>query len=542
MMQSGFHWVDTLIILVYLGILSGIGFYFSRQQKSLDDFIRGRGKIGWLAVGVSLMAALNSGLDYVSAPAAVFGIGLVFITPIISWLPLYPWVSRVTLPFYRRLDVYSAYEYLEYRFGLTVRLIAACIFILWRVGWMGAAIYVPCLAVKAATGDQLDITLMVVVLGSVVTLYTMLGGMRAVIWTDVTQFCIMLVGIIATFAFIVSQIPGGLGELFSVAGESGRLSLTAQIPPGGSWAERFVRYMTTEVTFCGIVFVVILSRATAFTADQVAIQRFQSSRTLDESRKSFLINAFSDTVWMVVLGMVGLALFAYFHHFPYPEGMQNDRVLPYFMSQLFPVGLTGLVIAAIFAASLSSVDGAINSTTSIIVVDFYNRLYLGRMRPAENLDADEQRRQVRVSRIANLCMGAVMILVATNVENLGEIYRAANKILGAFFGPLFGIFVLGMFSRNSHSLSVVIGAAAGLFSSCFASFFSELVWLHDTFRNWFGDGFVHFFVNLSWQWPSPIGITITLLVGWLAGWLIPARRPEETPLTFSEVMKRPLPE
>ncbi len=540
--HGGFHWIDGLIIVVYLSILTGIGIYFSRKQKTVDDYIRGGSKLGWLTIGVSLMAAINSGLDYVQAPAVVFGIGMVFIMGFLSWIFVYPWVSRVTLPFYKRLDVYSAYEYLELRFGLSVRLVGASIFILWRIGWMGAAIYVPCLAVKAATGNQLDITFMVVVLGTVVTFYTMLGGMKAVVWTDVSQFCIMFIGLAATFIFIVSKIPGGMGELWRVAAQAGRLDLTASMVLDGAMWDRFVTYVTTEVTFFGIVFLAFLSRATTFTADQVVIQRFQSSKTLPEARKSFLINAFSDTVWMAVLGFIGLALFAYFYHYPFPEGMQNDRVLPYFMAINFPVGLTGIVIAAIFAASLSSVDAAINSTTSIVVVDFYSRLILGHKRPLDDCGAAEQRRLLFVSRIASLCIGVLMILIGTNIERMGEIYQAGNKILGAFFGPLFGIFILGMFSKKSHSIGVIIGAVVGLSSSCFASFFSELIWLQNVCGPIFGDEFVYFFMNLSWQWPSPIGIFMTLLAGGIASYLIPYKRSEENPLTFKEVMRKPLPE
>ncbi len=394
----------------------------------------------------------------------------------------------------------------------------------------------------AATSGQLDLTLMVIVLGSVVTLYTMLGGMRAVVWTDVTQFCIMFGGLAATFIFIVSQIPGGIIEVWSLTKEAGRLNLTGNVAPGANLSESFVNYMTTEVTLVGICTLILLSKFTGYTVDQIAIQRFQSSKSLGDARKSFIISAISDTVWMFVLGFVGLALFAYFHHFPFPEGMQNDRVLPYFMSQHFPVGLSGIVIAAIFAASLSSVDAALNSVTSIIMVDFYNRLVLGRKRPARNLEERENRRQLTVSRFINFFLGIMMIFIATNIEGMGEIYQAGNKILGAFFGPLFGIFILGMFSRRSHSAGVVIGALAGLFSSCFASFFSEITWLQAVCGRLFGDGFVYFFTNLSWQWPSPIGITMTLIVGCLASFLIPTKKYSgATPLTFREVMKRPLP-
>jgi SSS family solute:Na+ symporter len=533
-LTSGYRWIDVAIVFLYLAALVGIGSYFSRRQHSLDDFIRGGRKFGWITIGVSLVAALNSGIDYVQAPALVYATGIILVTSCLSWIPLYPWVSRVTLPFYQRLDVYSAYEYLELRFGVVVRVVAAGIFILWRVGWMGAAIYVPCLAVKAATGGQIEIAWMVVPLGIIVTLYTMLGGMRAVVWTDVMQFAVMFAGIAVTFGVIVTHLPGGVSDVFRVAVEHGKLDPFGTMQPG-------VRgFFTTELTFWGVVLLVTLSRAAAFTVDQIAIQRFQASHSLAEARRSYLLNAATDTIWMTVLALIGLALFAYYRSHALPDGLQNDRILPHFMWAHFPAGLTGLVIAAIFAASLSSVDSALNSTSSIVMVDFYNRLVLGRRRPAQDLPADEQARQLKISRGANLALGGLMILLGANIERMGEIYQACNKILGAFFGPLFGVFVLGLFSRRAHSAGVVIGVLCGLGASCFASFFSVLPWLQSLSGAVFGPAFVAFFKELSWQWPSPIGITVTLTVGFGASALLrgPARR--EPPLTFAEVMKRPV--
>ncbi len=517
MNNSGINLIDGLIIFFYLGTLIGIGFYFSRKQKTLDDFFKSGKQLGWLSVGISLMAALNSGLDYINTPAVVFGIGMVTVMSFLSWIPLYPWVTKVTIPFYRRLNVFSAYEYLELRFGLAVRVVGSTIFILWRLGWMGAALYVPCLAVKAATGGQLDISWMIIILGSLVTIYTMLGGMKAVIWTDVTQFFVMFGGLFATLYFIISNIPGGFSELYRLAQESGRINLTADIPEmqGATIMEKIRLYLTEDLTLVGIVLAVLIGRITAFTADQIAILRFQAIRSVDEARKSYLINAVSDTVWMIFLGFVGLALFAFYHHAGFPQGIQNDHILPYFMANHFPVGLTGLVIAAIIAASLSSVDAAINSTTSVIVVDFYNRLYLGRIRPAENLSAEEERKQILVSRIANLGIGIVMIIVASNVGRMGELYAVANRIIGSFYGPLFGIFVLGMFSSKTHSIGVVIGAIGGLTTAIYVAFFSEL----------------------SWIWPAPLGISATLVVGYLVSLIIPIKIPEQPPLTFRQVMK-----
>lgn len=533
------QWLDWLILIVYLGGLTAIGFHFSRRQSSFSEFFKGGQRVGWLAVGVSLMAALNSGMDYIQTPAVVFAFGMVYVALVLTWIPLYPWVTRVTIPFYRRLNVNSAYEYLERRFGIGVRITASTIFVLWRIGWMGVALYVPCLAVKGAMGNDLDITWMVIVLGSVVTLYTLLGGMKAVIWTDVLQFCVMFGGLFATLAFIVGSVPGGITQVWTAAHDAGRLSFSAQIPgfSDADLAGKLYLYFTTDVTFVGIIACILIGRLAAYTSDQVAVQRFQTIATYREARNAFLVSALTDVVWMVVLGFVGLALFAYFRYQPLPETVQNDRILPYFMAQHFPVGLTGLVVASIFAASLSSVDAALNSTTSIIVVDFYNRLWLGHTETIRQLSPSEERRQVIVSRFVNAGLGAVMTVIAANVEQMGEIYTIANKLLGAFFGILFGTFVLGMFSRRAHSLAVVIGALAGLTSSCFLSFFSELPGLHDIFSSAFGKSFVQFCLHVSWQWPPVLGVVVTILVGCLGSRIIPTVTSEVAPLTYWEVMR-----
>ena len=535
------QWLDWLILFVYLGSLTAIGIYFARRQSSFSEFFTGGRSVGWLTVGVSLMAALNSGTDYIQTPAVVFAFGMVYVALVLTWIPLYPWVTRVTIPFYRKLKVNSVYEYLEMRFGLGVRIVASSIFVMWRVGWMGVALYVPCLAVKGATGNEIDITGMVIVLGTIVTLYTLLGGIKAVIWTDVLQFCVMFGGLFATLAFIVSSVPGGIGEVWTSASEGGRLNLAANISGFSEFdlSGKIYHYFTTEITFVGIVAFILVGRLAAYTSDQVAVQRFQTMASDREARRAFLVSALADVVWMVVLGFVGLALYAYFRHQPLPENLQNDRILPYFMAQNFPAGLTGLVVASIIAASLSSVDAALNSTTSIIVVDFYNRLWLGRTMIAENISRQEERRQVVASRCINAGLGVVMTLFAANVESMGEVYTIANKVLGAFFGTLFGTFVLGMFSRRAHSVGVLLGALAGLSTSCFLSFFSEWTMAHGLFRDCCGQSFVDFFSRISWQWPPIIGVAITVTIGYLASCVLPSPTGIHTPLTYREVMRLP---
>lgn len=536
------HALDWMLLTIYLGSLTAIGVYFSRRQSTVATFLQGDARVGWVAVGLSLMAALNSGMDYIQTPAIVYVFGTVYVALILTWIPLYPWVAWVTVPFYRRLNVVSAYEYLERRFGLGVRLVASTIFILWRISWMGVALYVPCLAMKGATGNDLDVTTLAIILGAVVTSYTMLGGMQAVIWTDLLQFCVMFGGLFATVAIIVNQVPGGVAAVWSHAVDSGRLSLEAPLPelPSADLGTRMVRYLTTEVTLWGTLCFIVIGRMATYTSDQVAVQRFQTMGSYREARNAFVVSALADMVWMVVLGGVGLSLFAYFQSHPFPAGLKNDLILPYFMSQHFTAGFTGLVVASILSASLSSVDAALNATTSVIVVDFYNRWWLGRQGAVAGLTEPEQRRMVWVTRAINLALGVAMILIAASVEHFGEIYTIGNKLFGAFFGILFGVFALGMFSRAASGRGVLCGALAGLATSCFFSFFSALTPLHDAIRFAWGEASVEFCARISWQWPPVLGIAVTLIVGELASRCLP-QRVAEAPLTYWRVMELPDP-
>src|SRR5262245_13831748 len=202
--------LDLFIIVGYLLILAGIGWLFSRRQSSLDTFLIAGGRMSWLPVGLSLMAALNSGIDYLTQPSATIQYGLVLALGTLSWFAIYPWVAYVVFPFFRRLHVFSIYEYLEDRFDVRVRTLAALIFIAWRLGWMATALYVPCLAIHAASGGAVDLTLMIVIAGVLVTLYTMLGGIQAVIYNDVIQFSVMFFGLGATVWIVATTATGGI--------------------------------------------------------------------------------------------------------------------------------------------------------------------------------------------------------------------------------------------------------------------------------------------------------------------------------------------
>ena len=297
-LRISLHPVDLCILLAYLLTLAWIGVYFAKRQLKLEDFFLARKRMTWLPIGLSLMAALNSGIDYLMQPSAVIKYGLVLLVVNLSWLLLYPYVFFVTLPLYRRLAVYSAYDYLERRFNVVVRGLGSAIFMLWRIGWMATALYVPCLAISTATGRKDLLVPMIVTLGSLVTFYTMLGGIKAVIWTDVIQFFIMFAGLAGTIAIAWWNVPGGSHEILQSSWAVG----SGQPPVPPPWLPGFFgqveHFFMIPVTALGIFVSAMVGRIATYTSDQVMVQRFQTTRTIRDARQGFLITAVSDVIWM----------------------------------------------------------------------------------------------------------------------------------------------------------------------------------------------------------------------------------------------------
>jgi SSS family transporter len=498
-MRSSFQFIDWVILGVYLLSMAIIGLRFSRQD-SLAKYLLADRRMGWLPVGLSLMAALNSGMDYLMQPSSTIRYGLVLAAGVLSWIPLYPWVAHVVCPFYYRLNFFTAYEYLEARFDLRVRVLAALIFILWRLGWMATAMYVPSLAINAASGGDVDLTTVTIVIGVLVTAYTALGGIQAVIWNDVIQFCVMFGGLLATVLIVLFSVPGGVAEIWTIAAAAGKLEVWQPLtdPAATTVVEQLVSFFVQPITVVPLLISLIVGRMAQYTSDQVMVQRLQTARSVPDARRAFVINAVSDAVWMLGLSFVGLALFAYFQRVALPPEFSTDKLVPYFMSLAFPAGATGLVIAAITAASLSSIDSAINSCSSVVVVDLYKRAWLGNM-ASTTVTAGESRVDVRVSRMATIAVGVVGTILACNVSRIGSLLEIWSKVVNAFSGPLFGIFLLAMFSARATSAAVLAGGIVGAVTAYGVAYHS----------------------GLSFLWPSTFGLIATLMVGGLWAALSP---------------------
>jgi len=491
----GMHPLDIAVVVAYLVFTLGLGFYFGRHQSRREFFAAG-GNMGWLAVGLSVMATLFSSNSFVFYPSAAFGGTLLIGLSLITFTLMTPVVAWVFIPMYRRLECETAYHYLEKRFHVSVRCLASGLFILLRIAWMASATYAASLVVATVAG--VPQVMVILLLGVVAIAYTIIGGLRAVMWTDVIQFFIFAITIIIALVLLVMKSGMSVGEIGEhyFAGRDGvfvnfEVSMTAKF---GSWA---------------ILIGIFLEGLSAFGADQVAVQRYIAADSEKTARTGAWLNLLG--MWIVIPGLllIGVGLYAHFDQHPLelepvmqshyamsgevatediPEVVRSaglsDKAMPQFVKLHFPPGMLGLFLAALMAAIMSSIDSGIHSVTTALVVDFRDRLFPW-WKP------DDESRDVLLIRLLVLVIGGVSVGLACFVGNLGDVFDIGKKMTSGFGGPLLAVFVLAFFFPRASSAGVFVGAIAGAGISIYLMYRNP---------DWFS----------VWFWPIGFGIALVI--------------------------------
>jgi SSS family solute:Na+ symporter len=519
--MSEMHWVDGGIIAVYMAAMLGIAIYSTRRQKSASEYLLASRSIGWFAIGFSLLASLNSAADYVVGPAMILEFGfmnLVFLLPVFISFPI---IFRVFLPFYNRLRIYHCYEYLEYRFDVIVRLIATILFVIWRISWMGATIYLPAYVLNIVMG--VDLLLTIILLGTVTTVYATLGGVRGVIWTDVIQAVIMLVGVVIALWLVLGETAGGWSEIWNVSRDEGFMYFTAKIPEMASaeslW-ERIHLYFSAPLTFWSIIILGTLSKLTSYGTDQVMVQRYLAARSINDCRRGFVINTIAYIIYSLLFLALGMALFTYFKQNPLPGTVEYEHMFPYFIGNFMPVAVKGLIIAAIFAAAQSSVSSGVTAATSAIYTDFYLRLGHGHVSAEEKTQDLTEKQKLWFARVCALVLGVCVTLSALVFMELAEesgLFAAFRKVVGIFEGLLIPIFLMGMFSRRVGRFGIYVGICTG--------FLASFTW--------------SFMTDLGYGWNTVVAFVVAVASAYLVSIIEPAPAPEKLRWQWKAIMDRP---
>ncbi len=473
-------WISSSAIIVYLMLLVAIGWYFARRNKSTEDFFRGGQRIPWWAAGCSIFATMLSSLTFMSIPAKTYATDWLYFFINLFILILAPFIIHYILPFFRRLDATSAYEYLEKRFNLASRLFASTSYILFQIGRMAIVMYLPSLALSTVT--PISIETCILLMGVLSILYSTLGGLEAVVWTDTLQTFVLLGGALFSLGLILSHDDIGFSHFIATAAADSKFQMV-----DFSWDYR-----------TAVLWVVILGgigqTLIPYTSDQGVVQRYMSVASEQNARQSIWTNAGLSLFATLLFFTVGTALYVFYKQNPsqLDPTYQTDSVFPQFIASQLPAGIAGLVIAGIFAAAQSTVSTSMNSISTAFSTDFVRRFQL----------LHSEKHYMILARSATVLFGlfgTVSALVIANAD-VKSLWDSFMGILGLLGGAMCGLFLLGILTARAHGKGAVFGAIAGIIS----------LWC------------VQQFTEISFLLYSAIGIASTFLFGYLSSLVLPA--------------------
>jgi SSS family solute:Na+ symporter len=481
--------LDWAVLGLYFVSMLAIGWYFRSNKNEEEYLLGGRVMKPW-AVGLSLFATLMSTISYLSCPGEVIQHGPMYFTSLLAMPFISVVVGWLLIPYFIQLPITSAYEILESRLGLGVRMLGATFFLSLRLLWMAVIIDTTAsiVLVPLAGIDPALTPYMCAFLGLITVAYTAMGGIRAVVWTDVAQTFVLLGGAVVALALITWQL-GGVGAWWPTSWASNWDPPTFDYDP-------FARISLVGVllsTFCWYVFTA--------GSDQMTIQRYLTTRDVRSARRMFNISLLAGALVIGLLALVGLALLAYFRAHPEMLGegqsaTENaDQLFPRFIAVGLPAGMSGLVVAGLLAAAMSSLSSGLNSSCAVITVDFLERFR------GPKADA---RGNVRRTRYVSLFVGVVVVLLSSFVGIVeGNLLEVAYKVTNLLVAPLFGLFFMALFVRWATDFGTIVGAAFGLVTVVAINYW-------DLFTDVRG---------ISFLWAMPVGLVIQVAVGALVSLL-----------------------
>lgn len=486
--DAGFGLANTIVLGLYLVALVWIGIRFSKRGGDSDDFFLAGRRIPWWAAGISIFATQLSAITFVSTPALAYASDWLVLPGKAMILLMAPIVVLLYLPFFRRLDITTAYEYLERRFGLGVRLFGSASFIAFQLLRMAIVVFLPALALSTITG--INVYACILIMGVLSTLYTVLGGMEAVIWTDVLQTVVLIGGMLAAIVIVAVDV-GGFGTVFETARTADKMRMW-------DWS-----LSTTDLATWSILLGTLALQFGPYTTDQSVVQRYLTTKDERAAARGIWLNGLMAVPVGLLFMLLGTCLYVFFRHNPelLHLGMKNDEVFPLFVSGQLPAGLSGLVIAGVFAASMSSLDSSMHSIATACTVDWHRRL---------SPNATDQS-CLRLARTLTVALGALAIVTASLLVtfDIQSLWFFFQKCLGLLSSGIVGIFALGIFTGRASSRGVLVGAFASIGTLVYLTWFSSL----------------HFYLY------AVIGITTCVVVGYVASLLLPDPGRDLTGLT-----------
>jgi SSS family transporter len=476
------HPIDLVVIVAYMAGVTAFGWYFGRQQKNIRDYFLSDREVPWWALAGSIVATETSTVTFIGVPAFAFaanvrgeGGNFTFMQLVAGYMIGRLIIVALFIPLYFKGELFTVYQVLDKRFGGQVKRTAASLFLTTRSLADGIRLFSTAIVLVALTGWSYPKSILII--GIVTIVYTYLGGMSAVIWTDVIQLVIYLAGALVAAAVLLARIPGGWGEVVAVGHEFHKFQLFD-----------FTFAIARSYTFwAGVIGGAFLTTATHGT-DQLMVQRYLCSKNARQAAGALLASGVIVFAQFVLFLLIGVMLFAFYKHFPIlpaEVAARADRVFPHFIVTQLPHGIVGLVIAAIFAAAMSTLSSSLNSSAATSLTDFYQPLFARDRSDAHYLT---------ISRGLTAMWGVVQIGVAIAAIAMQQrVVDAVLSIASFTNGPILGLFFLGSLTRRVGRVGALAGVVAGVAVMSY-------VWAR---------------LQVSWQWYVLIGSTVTFVAGYL---------------------------
>ena len=518
-MNSHFSAGDWAVILAYLLGIIGLGVWFGKDQRNTRDYFLGSKNVPWWGIGLSIVAAETSALTIIGVPAMAYGGNIAFVQMIIGYVIARVILAIVLVPHYFKGEIYSPYQLFADNLGPSARQTAGGLFLLSETLAAGVRVYVASIPVKLMLGDKLlgwgtgDPILGAILLFVILSLlYTYVGGVKAVIWTDAVQFGLFLLGGVFALCYIPTLMPGGAGAVFQQAADAGKLHWLNAIPPEGvSWFKfLFGPPFNLWMGVIGGTVMVMSSHG----AEQLIVQRVLACKTVADGRKALILSAVVILPLFLIFLLVGALLWTFYqsHAFqiPLPEprpgsGIKaNDFVFPIFMMTEVPHVLRGFLIVAILSAAMSSVSSALTSLASVSTMDFVKHLAPRR----------GEAFFLQFSKISTIGWAVALIIVAYLSRQVEFVLNAAFALRGLTSGALLGGLGLALFWKRGRAAAVVTGMLTSLAFMTAVQLLPRLPGTRDWWMKVVG-------TEIFWPWYTLIGLIVTLAAAWIAERLAP---------------------
>lgn len=457
-MKQGFTTIDLIILIVYLGAVLFAGLHFAKKEMKGKEYFKGDGTIPWWVTSVSIFATLLSPISFLSLAGNSYAGTWIMWFAQLGMLIAIPFTIKFFLPIYSKLGIDTAYHYLEIRFkSKGLRVLGAIMFIIYQIGRMSIIMYLPCMVLSSLIG--INVNILIIIMGIIAIIYSYSGGLKSVLWTDFIQGSVLLIGVTIGLFFLISNINGGMGSIMD------------QLQNGNKFLAVDQPIFDANILRDSVFLLMIgagLNTMGSYVSSQDIVQRFTTTTDTKQLNKMMVSNGVLSIFIATVFYLIGTGLYVFYNvqGNPLPPAAQQDQIFASWIAFELPVGFTGILLAAIYAAAQSTLSTGLNSVSSSWALDIQSRISKKEL---------SYEKQTKIGQRVSLVVGIFAIIVAMVLANGGvkSAYEWFNGFMGLVLGILVGTFILGAFTKVANKFGASLAFIASTAVMIFIKYFVD---------------------------------------------------------------------